>query len=145
MGEQEQATDEQVSECPHPKAVGKRWGDPISEGRQSELSRLAVMQLHWLHQPEAKRPDSPLYDAGLTGADIFWLSQHTKSKELHLEGAFLQSAHLEGAGLFRAHLEGATLDFAHLEGANLTGAHLEGTDLVGAHLEGPCGVPCSVA
>ena len=25
------------SACPHPEAVGTRWGDPISEERQAEL------------------------------------------------------------------------------------------------------------
>jgi hypothetical protein len=28
------------SACPHPEAVGKRWGDPISEVRQAEALAL---------------------------------------------------------------------------------------------------------
>jgi hypothetical protein len=31
-----------TSACPHPEAVGKRWGEPISEERQAELQEIST-------------------------------------------------------------------------------------------------------
>jgi len=98
----------------------------------------------------------------LTGADVFWLANQSRSSELaqvpdpnsdpylalyqiergegdqmpdlHLEGAFLSQAHLEAAALPRARLQGASLDRAYLEGADLDDADLQGADLRDADL-----------
>jgi hypothetical protein len=45
----------QTSACPHPEAVGTRWGDDISEERQAELRAFADRQRVWAAQPEATR------------------------------------------------------------------------------------------
>jgi uncharacterized protein YjbI with pentapeptide repeats len=140
----EQQAGEWKSACPHPEAVGTRWGDPISEERQAELKALADKQREWAAKSEAERGESPLNRWPLlTGADVFWLAEASGREwrngpvpDLHLEGAFFNKVHLEGANLDGAHLEGATLGEAHLEGIHLVGAHLKGVRLVEAHLEG---------
>jgi uncharacterized protein YjbI with pentapeptide repeats len=152
MGEQQT-----TSTCPHPEAVGKRWGDPIGKERQAELQ-------HYLDRWEAGTDHSgrkgPFDGVELCGAEVSWLVAHRRScpwgpssdlltiasglegdaflnaAHLHLEGADLAEAHLEGANLIEAHLQGTRLDKAHLEGARLTGAHLEGAWLRVARLEG---------
>lgn len=148
MGEQQMATDSQEtgsSACPHLEAAGKRWGDSISEERQTELDDLAAKQAAWVTQPETTRGDSPLEDFTLTGAEVFWLAQGS------LAGPDADEAALADAGarlrsedfsvrrrvdLSKLHLEGVDLNGAHLEGARLRGAHLEDADLREAHLEG---------
>jgi len=145
--------------CPHPKAVGTRWGDPISEERQARLKALADQQREWVANAEAERGDSLFTDAPLTGADVFWLASYAlaeldapaepdggvvaseeslraTSKAAFASGALdLSELHLEGATLCYAHLERAVLTRAHLEGANLLGVYLEGADLQVADLE----------
>ena len=49
-----------TSACPHPEAVGKRWGDPISEERQAQLDTQAKRQRTWAEQPPEARGNSPL-------------------------------------------------------------------------------------
>jgi hypothetical protein len=113
-----------VSPCPHPEAVGKRWGDPISEERQTELQGYLDRWQAETDHGERKGP----FDQGpghlgvhLTGADVSWLAEQSGRDEssylpsLHLEGAILLGAHLEGAYLLGAHLEGAHLERAHGE------------------------------
>jgi hypothetical protein len=51
----EQQTGEWKSPCPHPEAVGTRWGDPISEERQAELKALADTQREWVGNQAAER------------------------------------------------------------------------------------------
>jgi hypothetical protein len=142
-----------TSACPHPEAVGKRWGDPISEERQAELRAMAEQQREWAKQPETARGDSFFKDVSLTGADVFWLAV------LELAGSMGDMAQAEVElldvtmygplfylenptehdraymNLLTLHLEGALLFDAHLEGSWLTAAHLEGTRLDRAHLE----------
>jgi len=131
-----------------------RWGDPISEERQNVLRGYLD---RWENEQDHGERKGP-FDSGpdrtrvpLTGADVFWLTERVRDKDMgtlsnlleeadlreaHLEQAFLSAAHLEGAFLSAAHLEGAFLSAAHLEGASLFEAHLEGADLSAAHLGG---------
>lgn len=144
--------------CMHAEAVGKRWGDPISEERQAELEEAVARQKVWLKQPEASRGRGPFSTLGLTGADVYWVILHfgasfygflekveaMKARHLpesweRIEQDFVAEQldrHFEGAWLSQAHLEGAELAGAHFEGANLEMAHLEGADLSGAYLDG---------
>ncbi len=147
------------SEQEKPQEQAPKWGDPISEERQAELDVLAEQQRRWVEQPEAARGDSPLtaMEAGLTGADVFWLVKRALAgpegdaaalstaearlqdhnnpflpglSALHLEGADLRGVHLQGADLRLAHLERANLGEAHLQGANLDSAHLDDANLI---------------
>jgi hypothetical protein len=140
----ETATEERVSACPHPEAVGRRWGDPISEERQVELQGYLD---RWQAETDHGQRKGP-FDSGpgkpselLTGADVGWLAEQSGREDfgwlpnLHLEGANLRGAHLEGAHLEVAHLEGAFFIGAHLEGSVLMAARLEGARLDGIHLE----------
>jgi uncharacterized protein YjbI with pentapeptide repeats len=161
MTEQQQTTIAQAGACPHPEAVGVRWGDPISEERQAELRALADRQREWAAQPEATRGDSHFTGVALTGADVFWLAAHALAgpegdlaalqQELrrfpvyhkkpgmdvyYQEGMDLAALYLEGADLRAAQLEAAVLGRAHLAGVNLVDAHLEGANFIEAHLEG---------
>ncbi len=43
-GGEAQAAPAWKSPCPHPEAVGTRWGDPIGEERQADLKALADKQ-----------------------------------------------------------------------------------------------------
>ena len=132
-----------TSACPHPEAVGTRWGDPISQERQAELQRYLD---RWAVETDHGERKGPFEEVQLTGADASWLSEQTSPRvsgrpileniDLHLEGARLYSAHLEGAFLNGANMEGAHLYDAHLEGAHLFSAHLERVGLNEAHLEG---------
>jgi uncharacterized protein YjbI with pentapeptide repeats len=155
-----------TSACPHPEAVGTRWGDPISEERQAELKGYLD---RWATETKHGKRGGPFQGKRLTGAEVFWLAASalagTNDKSdialavqqlsgwgeplldgLHLEGAWLAGAHLEHAklngshledvDLWNAHLEYARLDNAHLQQANLWGTHLEHAALNGAHLEG---------
>ncbi len=118
-----------TSACPHPEAVGTRWGDPISEERQVELQgyldRWAAEADHRARiGPFDKLMPGDVFGVSLTGADAFWLANQTRdvsghAPSLRLDGANFHSAHLEGANLNAAHLEGVFLSRAHLEGANL--------------------------
>ncbi len=147
-----------TSACPHPEAVGKRWGDRISAQRQAELQAFLD---RWEHEEDhgqrrgpfdvtwrdpyildislgdfedddaVERSNPEFYKGRLTGADIYWLARQSRYR---LMGG-VPNLHLEGANLLRAHLEGAGLSNVHLEGANLTEAHLEGAILFKAHLQ----------
>jgi uncharacterized protein YjbI with pentapeptide repeats len=142
------AQDGPKSACPHPEAVGKRWGDPISEQRQAELQGYLD---RWQAETDHGERKGPFAVVRLTGADARWVADrvrdwlgsvgnlHLEEADLssaHLEGADLSSAHLQEADLFQARLDGADLRWAHLEGANLNQAHLEAANLRWAHLEG---------
>jgi uncharacterized protein YjbI with pentapeptide repeats len=141
----EQQADDDVQEtrtsaCPHPEAVGKRWGDPIDEELQLDLQNYLD---HWAELGPGEREGmlGPFQKVHLSGADVFWFAKRVRNEQgdvpdLHLEGASLAEVHLEGADLRFAHLEGVVLSAAHLEGANLHGAHLEGAALSWAYLEG---------
>jgi hypothetical protein len=93
-------------ELPQEQEQTPKWGDPISAERQEELDTLAAQQRRWAEQPEATRGISPLDDAHLIGADVFWLAEQSGRDKygnvpnLHLEGPDLGGAHLEGASLF---------------------------------------------
>jgi hypothetical protein len=167
VGEQQSQTtttalqESKSSACPHPEAVGKRWGDPISEERQAELQGYLD---RWAAEADHGARKGP-FDGGpgksgvqLTGADIYWLCERVRDDrfdhvtDLHLEGAWVFAAHMEGADLSGAHLErvqfnlesmernreysAAELLAGHLEGAWLSEAHLEGANLFRAHLNG---------
>jgi uncharacterized protein YjbI with pentapeptide repeats len=140
-----------ISACPHPEAVGTRWGDPISEERQGELQGYLDRWAAETDHGERKGPfDSRLLSGEekkrhlLTGADVSWLAEHSgylrdpelSVPHLHLESANLNWAHLEGAVFANAHLESANLYEAHLAGANFRGTHLEHASLHATHLEG---------
>jgi hypothetical protein len=134
-----------TSACPHPEAVGKRWGDPISEERQAELQgyldRWAAETDHGQRKGPFDKESGQVWGVPLTGADVSWLAQQGRTEfgtepDLHLEGAYLFGAHLEMVeDLYQAHLERAYLREAHLEGAVLQNAHLEAAHLLGANLE----------
>jgi uncharacterized protein YjbI with pentapeptide repeats len=136
-----------ASACPHPEAVGTRWGDPISEERQAELQgyldRWEAETDHGERKGSfdlgASRTGIP-HGVPLTGADVSWLAESGRNAfgsvyNLRLEGADLYKAHLEGAALRKANLEGALFTGAHLEGADLSSAYLEGVFLNVAHLD----------
>lgn len=138
----------QTSACPHPEAVGVRWGDPISIVRKGEL---AAMLEAWDASGSVDRlQKSPFDSVQLTGAEVAWLAEQSAQgrrvdemgDNFHLEGADLRDAHLEGARLSLVHLDGANLYAAYLMGADLRGASLKGADLSLAHLEGAY---CSLA
>ena len=129
-----------TSACPHPEAVGERWGDPISEDRQKELQGYLDRWAAKTDHGERKGP----FDKGpgqrgvhLTGADVFWLAEQRKHGEgghvrnLHLEGAYLFGAQLKGADLSKADLESTDLGSANLEGANLRGAWFDSKTVLG--------------
>jgi uncharacterized protein YjbI with pentapeptide repeats len=145
MSEQQPEGDVQetrTSACPHPEAVGARWGDLVSEERHRYLIQFVD---HWLKN-RAKTGDKGPFDdrqngVRLTGADASWLAGLDRSSDgtvpdLYLGGANLTDAHLEGARLADAHMEGVFLDRANLMGAVLSSANLEGASLVGANLQG---------
>lgn len=138
------------SACPHPEAVGKRWGDPISAERQAELKVLADKQQEWAAQSAGERGASSFQNVDLTGADVFWLAAYAltsperdgtqalaflrdRYSDLDLD---LSVLHMEHAQLADEHLEGAMLDGAHLEEAQLVGTYLSKATLEAAHLEG---------
>jgi uncharacterized protein YjbI with pentapeptide repeats len=129
-----------TSACPHPEAVGQRWGDPISEERQAELQGYLD---RWDAETDPRDSRGPFDGVSINGADAYWLARRSMSKrgadtvvtDLHLEGANLSGAHMEGAAVVGVHLEGAWLNEVHLEGADLTAAHLEGTLLSFTYLE----------
>jgi uncharacterized protein YjbI with pentapeptide repeats len=161
MGEQQQVT---TSACPHPEAVGTRWGDPISEERQTELQGYLDRWAAETDHGERKGPFEssaftldPQEDVwlqisrlrqgkqthlSLTGADVSWLAEQSRrdgiagAPNLHLERADLHGAHLEGAILRHAHLEETLFGEGHLEGANFMAASLERANFTQAHLEG---------
>jgi len=100
-----------TSACPHPEAVGTRWGDPISEERQAELQGdLDLWVWEWKNQrnhhgrrgPFDKRPDQIGTGKQLTGADMFWLAERAgRSSAL---GGWATHLQLQGVYLFGAHL-----------------------------------------
>jgi uncharacterized protein YjbI with pentapeptide repeats len=136
--QQSQATATAVqvtSKCPHPEAVGTRWGDPISEERQAELQRY----LKKLNADFRRGLSDARLHFRVTGADTFWLAERLRDERgfvstLHLERADLEDAHLEGANLAGIHLEEANLNGAHLAGAVLFKGHLEAVNMSGADL-----------
>jgi uncharacterized protein YjbI with pentapeptide repeats len=150
-----------TSACPHPEAVGERWGDPISEERQRVLLGYLDRWDAETDHGERKGPFDPAWHSDeerqrhkLTGADVFWLTARLiagSNDDLSVASAKLRAAstqftirdridvsalHLEGAVLQGAHLEAAVLGQAHLEGADLVEAHMEKAHLYTAHLEG---------
>src|SRR5262245_30555741 len=82
-----------MSACPHPEAVGKRWGDPISEERQAELQGYLD---RWAAETYHGGRMGPFVGILLTGADVLWLAKRSSSEDyvtesnLHLEGAILR-------------------------------------------------------
>ena len=87
-----------ASACPHPEAVGTRWGDPVSAERQAELQGYLDRWEAGADEDERIGP----FDAGpdtkilrLTGAEVSWLAAHSEptlddpAPGLHLEGADL--------------------------------------------------------
>jgi hypothetical protein len=134
-----------TSACPHPEAVGTRWGDPTSEERKAELQGYLD---RWEAEQDHGERKGP-FDGGpgrdpvqLTGADVFWVATHDPRtadelpSRLHIEGAFLKRAHLEKASLAGAYLENTFLEEAYLDNAVLVGTHLEDAELSRAHLQG---------
>src|SRR5690349_286876 len=127
-----------MSACPHPEAVGKRYGDSISEERQAELHGYLN---RWEKERDHGGRRGPFQDVELTGADVYWLANRVRKGWSFVPGLYLQSAilnetHLENADLRTAHLEGAYLGSAHLEHSFLRGARLEDADLYEAKLNG---------
>lgn len=141
--------DKVESACPHPDAVGTRWGDTISAARQVELQgyldRWETETDHGVRRgplDPTGRSDEDQQRLKLTGADAFWLARQVGRKEstfvpdLHLEGAYLFGAHLEQARLGEAHLQHAYLGRAHLNRAYLGKSNLTHAYLGAAYLEG---------
>ena len=150
-----------ASACPHPEAVGTRWGDPVSESRKAQLEARLEAWANEADHGDRKGPFSTRIDIGqseetLTGADVYYLAQKAHAAKLRdfdivakspgmllvvdmehlpLEQADLRGAHLEGARLDAAHLDEAALDLAHLEGADLSSAGLGQADLRGIFLD----------
>jgi uncharacterized protein YjbI with pentapeptide repeats len=144
-----------TSACPHPEAVGMRWGDPISEERQAALeTRLQ----QWKAQTGQVANGGPFAQVRLTGADVFWLvtRAHREIDGTSLPGGepvtntSFTPAQSTLQTVFEFDFEALPIDenirrakhgsdllrrSVHLEDADLTGAHLEGADLMGAHLE----------
>ena len=152
MSEQQAA-----SKCPHPEAVGTRWGDPISEERIPQLKSLLGKSGTGMSNINGRRVwHGPFSGEHLTGADLWWLATQLSTigpdigyqpefrnphfidegEEDKGEDRLSQVLHLEGALLTDGHLEGATLVQAYLQGARLAGSHLEGANLAYADLEG---------
>jgi hypothetical protein len=108
------------------------WGQPISEGRQAELTELReVWDAPGADRGVRKRPFDGMV---LSGADVSWLADQSGREAQSLNPINLRpqkdhgrvpNLHLEGTNLASIHLEGTYLDGAHLEGAYLEGAHLE--------------------
>src|SRR5262245_32609216 len=123
----EQRQTQQPSTCPHPEAVGKRWGDLISEERQRELQGYLD---RWTQEGDHGERKGPFDFTGrsdevherlhLTGADVSWLAEQKGYDKF----GWVPALHLEAASLNGAHLEQADLTGAHLEQAHLNGAHL---------------------
>jgi uncharacterized protein YjbI with pentapeptide repeats len=125
------------------------WREYISVARADELEQiLANFEAEKDHHGRRGSFDSAQIEDdeerkqyGLTGADVFWLYRRYErtnpldASQVHLEGAWLDSARLQGALLGGAHLEGAYLASAQLEGAALNGTHLEDANLEFAHLD----------
>lgn len=142
MSEQQEDDDVQetrTSACPHPEAVGKRWGDPIDEELQLDLQNYLDQ---WADESDHGNRVGPFHKVTLSGADVFWLAAQSGRDALgflptlHLEGAKLSTAHLEGADLVGSHLEGADLRETYLDGAHLSEAYLAGARLSEARLVG---------
>jgi hypothetical protein len=156
-----------TSACPHPEAVGRRWGDPITPEREAELQSrlddwealiaertqrtLAEMDLPWGQRTRLANDEKvgPFEEYVLTGADAFWLAQHEadrlevqriEDESYGIYTYYQPELNLQGADLHEAHLEGASLGEAHLGGASLREAYLEGADLREAKMVGSiCG------
>jgi Pentapeptide repeats (8 copies) len=129
-----------TSACPHPEAVGTRWGDPISEERKTKLQGYLD---RWAVEKDRGTRQGPYHGIRLTGAEVCWLTQGRGVRDddgfltrLHLEGVDLHNAHLEGAELSGARLAGADFFQALLEGADLSAVRLGGAILFRTHLEG---------
>jgi hypothetical protein len=140
MSEQQTA-----SACPHPDAVGKRWGDPISEERQAKLQSIVDRWEAETGHGERKGPFAPARKAHvsleavrlaggrhagvhLTGSDVSWLAERSGRSydgygvpNLHLEGADLGGAQLQDADLRGASFDKASI----LNNAVLTGVVLD--------------------
>jgi hypothetical protein len=100
----------EASACPHPEAIGQRWGDPISAEWQAELQTLGdEWEVPGADHGEFRGPFHGTADE-LTGADVAWLVKQVRD---HFD--FVPDLHLEGANLYAAHLEQALLSLAHLE------------------------------
>lgn len=116
-----------TSACPHPEAVGKRWGDPISVERQAELqARIDAWDASGANRNNRAGPFEKLK---LTGADVYWLAESMRGEDgtvptLNLSIADLEEAHLEGANLASADLFNANLAGAHVERANFRSSGL---------------------
>jgi len=127
-----------TSACPHPEAIGRRWGDPINVARKAQLQ---VYLDRWETEADHGERKGPFHDVDLTGADAYWLARMTGAGDgvlvsPHLEGANLGLAHLENAELEAAYLASASMWQVHLEDANLMDAQLQEVFLSEAHLEG---------
>ncbi len=149
------------SACPHPEAVGRRWGDPIGEERQAALQGYLD---GWVAETDHGERKGPFSGVPLTGADVSWLAERVRTvdnlafdlllkplaqlgftdgmvremlaaEDLHLEDAFQETLAPLGLveGFFRAMLPAIDL---HLEGAILISAHLEGAVLILTRLDG---------
>src|SRR5262245_16685140 len=81
-GQPRQGQTQKPSARPHPEALGKRWGDPISVERQRELQgyldRWAQEQDHGIRKGPfdfTGRSDEVHERLHLTGADVSWLAE----------------------------------------------------------------------
>jgi hypothetical protein len=98
-----------TSACPHPEAVGKRWGDPISEERQAELQGYLDRWQAETDHGERKGPfhKQPGQHMGITlcGADVSWLAEQSGRGEygavpnLHLETLYVNTELHEGRAI----------------------------------------------
>lgn len=66
-----------MSACPHPEAVGTRWGDPIRRGAEGGVAGLYGL----LGSGDGLRgADGPVDGEDLTGADEFWLAANVVAR-----------------------------------------------------------------
>jgi hypothetical protein len=138
MGEQQsQASTTETTEKP-----ANAWGQSIGAERQAQLAELVKRQREWLATPETQRGFSAFKGVPLTGADVFWLAQHSRRdntgrlRDFNLDGANLVRAHLAGANLFNASLKYVSADSAIFDGADLTEAQFIGAYLGSASMKG---------
>jgi uncharacterized protein YjbI with pentapeptide repeats len=130
-----------ASACPHPEAVGKRWGDHISEERHRYLIQFVDSWLREGHVGNRKGPfDDGQSGVRLTGADVCWLAgldrrSDGRVPDLYLGGANLIEASLGGARLAGANMQGVFLDRANLKAAVLSNADMGRASLIGANLQ----------
>src|SRR5262249_51562840 len=90
---------QKVRACPHPEAVGTRWGDPITQERQQELQGNLDQ---WAQEQDHRERKGPFDRTGLsdeernkclqlTGGAVSWLVEQSGRDSI----GFVPDLHLE--------------------------------------------------